>query len=327
MTSLFLHNVTHVDCAVLGNNGLPSGLSFVPAFRVHGNVSGDEQVIEDFSSIKKRIKQLIDDPDYGYDHKLIIPMVSDKAKDDPFYLQHSDHLQHSGSKGVKLDVGHIRINCPSNAIRVIHDFSTQTTVEPVLTLIQRSMEDYLSTRLGMKVEVFIPEPQVVQPNGLHYFCPERHAIAYQFEYTHGLPKSTSWGCQNILHGHSSFIQLASDRFGDTEESQAFVDSSLTALAESIAAYLDEAYIVCKDYYQNSNGLQVISYESRDRGYFELHLPSDYNVVVMDNEPTIENITQHIAKQFEAELKENRVTSLAISEGLWKGCLINLPYGD
>ena len=321
MTSLFLHNVTHVDCAVLGNNGLPSGLSFVPAFRVHGNVSGEEQVIEDFSSIKKRIKQLIDDPDYGYDHKLIIPMVSDRAKEDPFYLHRPD------TNGVKLEVGHIRINCPANAVRIIHDTSTQTSVEPVLPLIRQSMEQYLSERLGLKVEVFIPEPQVVQPNGLHYFCPERHAIAYQFEYTHGLPKSTSWGCQNILHGHSSFIQLASDRFGDTKESQSFVDSSLTALAESIVAYLDEAYIVCKDYYKNSNGLQTVQYESRDRGYFELHLPSDYNVVVIDSEPTIENIAAHVAKQFENELRENRVTSLAISEGLWKGCLINLPYGD
>lgn len=320
MTSLFLHNVTHVDCAVLGNNGLPSGLSFVPAFRVHGNVSGEEQVIEDFSSIKKRIKQLIDDPDYGYDHKLIIPMVSDRAKDDPFYLHYPD------TNGVKLEVGHIRINCPANAVRIIHDTSTQTSVEPVLTLIRQSMEEYLSTRLGMKVEVFIPEPQVVQPNGLHYFCPEKHAIAYQFEYTHGLPKSTSWGCQNILHGHSSFVHLASDKFGAPKPG-ALVDFSLTSLAESIASYLDEAYIVCKDHYQNSNGLQVISYESRDRGYFELHLPSDYNVVVMDNEPTIENITQHIAKQFEAELKDSCVTSLAISEGLWKGCLLNLPYGD
>lgn len=321
MTSLFLHNVTHVDCAVLGNNGLPSGLSFVPAFRVHGNVSGEEQVIEDFSSIKKRIKQLIDDPDYGYDHKLIIPMAAEQARTDEFYLQRAN------PNGVKLDVGHIRINCPSNAIRIVHDFSTQTTIEKITTLIQYSMERYLSMRLGMKVEVFIPEPQVVQPNGLYYFCPERHAIAYQFEYTHGLPKSTSWGCQNILHGHSSFIQLATDRFGETAESQAFVDSSLTSLAESIAAYLDEAYIVCKDYYQNSNGLQTIQYESRDRGFFELHLPSDYNVVVMDNEPTIENIVHHVAKQFEAELKENRVTSLAISEGLWKGSLLNLPYGD
>lgn len=321
MTSLFLHNVTHVDCAVIGNDGLPSGLSFVPAFRVHGEVSGDEQVIEDFSSIKKRIKQLVDDPDYGYDHKLIIPMVADRAKDDPFYLQTSS------PNGVKLDVGHIRITCPPNAIRIIHDFSTQTAEEPVLTLIRQSMEQYLSERLGLKVEVFIPEPQVVQPNGLHYFCPERHAIAYQFEYTHGLPKSTSWGCQNILHGHSSFIQLATDRFGGTEEAQAFVDYSLTSLAESIAAYLDEAYIVSKDHYTNSNGLQVVSYESRDRGYFELHLPSDYNVVVMDSEPTIENIVHHVAKQFEAELRENRVTSIAVSEGLWKGSLLNLPYGD
>lgn len=308
-SSLFLHNVTHVDCAVINDKGLPTGLSFVPVFKVTGDITGDEQVVMDFSKLKKQLKALIDDKENGYDHKFIVlsQEPAEKPANGEFSLTFPDWS----------------LTCPYDAVKTV--VVTDNTTDGLLAIIAKDMANYLSRATGFEVECYIAEPEFASPNGLPHLCGETNAIAYSFEYTHGLPKSSSFGCQNIMHGHAAYLHLGSNRSGRTEEAQEFVDASLASLAELIATYLDEGYFVCKDHVtKHKDGHYTVEYVA-ERGHFKLSLPKEYNVVVMENEPTIENIVKHVSEVFKAELKENRVTSLAISEGLWKGSVETLPY--
>jgi hypothetical protein len=68
-STMFLANLSVVDHAVLIPEGLIRGNSHNPSFEVSGVVDEVENVVCDFSTIKKRMKQLIDDHDMGFDHK------------------------------------------------------------------------------------------------------------------------------------------------------------------------------------------------------------------------------------------------------------------
>lgn len=137
------------------------------------------------------------------------------------------------------------------------------------------------------------------------------ADVVQFNYTHGLPKSTSWGCQNILHGHSSFLVLGGENGGFDQ----------TELANTIAHSLNDSYL-----YDVNNEVETdagfgLSYTT-ERGCFSLLLSSSpayaVDTIALRAAPTIENIVTYIATTYAANLDAAGVTFLGISEGLWKG---------
>ena len=71
-STMFLSDVTVLDHAYIDDSGFIVGGSFHPCFNVSGEIDGTEQVVVDFSAIKKQIKALIDSKETGYDHKLWI---------------------------------------------------------------------------------------------------------------------------------------------------------------------------------------------------------------------------------------------------------------
>lgn len=72
ISSMFLRNVTCIDHAFVDNRGFIEGGSFHQEIIVTGEVDEHEQVVVDFSSVKKQIKAIIDAKETGFDHKLWI---------------------------------------------------------------------------------------------------------------------------------------------------------------------------------------------------------------------------------------------------------------
>jgi 6-pyruvoyl-tetrahydropterin synthase len=69
-STLFLNKITVIDHALINREGLVQGGSYNLSVKVSGEVKGEEQVVVDFSKLKSSIKNLIDDTEKGYDHKL-----------------------------------------------------------------------------------------------------------------------------------------------------------------------------------------------------------------------------------------------------------------
>lgn len=76
MKTIILAKPTVIDCAILYGNSeyvYPQGYSFYPEIEIDAeNLNGEEQVVIDFSAVKKIIKELIDNDPLGIDHKTII---------------------------------------------------------------------------------------------------------------------------------------------------------------------------------------------------------------------------------------------------------------
>lgn len=314
MNSIFLNNVTLVDAAYLSYHGRPIGVSVSPVFLVSGSVSNDEEVVVDFSKCKKIIKDMIDDQENGFDHKLWVDPESNALTG----LRHSNDSVHLQTEFLALSV-------PQNAVRYVPNLTTN--VHTFLPYVATEMENFLNERmayLGVDVQVSIPMPEPVNQAGLCmlYNLNSGDIETESFKYTHGLPKSSSWGCQNILHGHESFVTVGG---GD--------DIGRMDLIERILKFVDGAYL----YDETLEGYSIHDgagegdfgtshYYVTARGAFSLSLSHKVQTIGIEGAPTIENITTFVAKTFAKELEAAGVTLLAVSEGLWKGSCIHRPNG-
>jgi hypothetical protein len=134
-----------------------------------------------------------------------------------------------------------------------------------------------------------------------------------FSYTHGLAKSTSWGCQLIAHGHDSFI-VAFDAEGRRH-------GEFEALAK---AYLNHAYLYNVKHLKSPG---VIGYQSMTRGQMEIRFPAGAqwpDLIAMDDEPTIENIASMLQHNFLPTLELRKpLDSFYVSEGSNKGAYVEL----
>jgi hypothetical protein len=294
--SIYINRVTVIDCARLN----PESGEFVgDSFNLHTLISGDanskEQVVVDFSSGKKLIKSAIDghvfhqessglednSKENGYDHKTWIP--SDLID---HYSEQGRYIELQGPKG-------FRMSAPSNAVKilpqkVLEDLERGSTEE-----LQKHLKGFLEATIpGFSFEVFLDRVPYLD-YASHLFGEVYNTVGFQ--YLHGLKQSTSFGCQNILHGHGSVVS------SDDQEA-----------AIQIARYLDGAYL----YETNSKTPHygTFAYQTLDRGAFNLKVSEDQAVKLIDigGEPTIENLSQHVAEALQIR------TPFLISEGLQKG---------
>jgi 6-pyruvoyl-tetrahydropterin synthase len=310
---MFLHNVTLIDAAYLHESGFPCGLSINPVFFVEGELSAEEQVVGDFSAVKKEIKDLIDDKESGFDHKLWVDT-------DVFTLEvGNDQGIATGKQEVRLQTDYFTLSVPANALRrtpgLLDCAPRQYGWVALSNNISRLLADYLNIRFSeagrsYRVSVHVPMPTAIDLSGIgaHYGISMRQFDTLLFSYTHGLPKSSSWGCQNILHGHTSFVTLAGGGKGQH------------ALLQEIHDYLYDAYVV--DSHTQAHKRPGIIRYTTDRGAFKLELSDKLRTVVLDKAPTIENIVDHVAQKYARQLHEAGTTLLAISEGLWKGAHVH-----
>ena len=283
--SMFLSNLSIVDHAYIDTNGLIVGGSFNPSFIISGEMDEVEQVVIDFSTCKKDVKAIIDDKEIGMDHKLWIGEFS------------NCEVQDDGVESFKISTPVWDITLPYNAVHFVNapHYDTDSIGVHMQKFVQSELEKKYPT---IKVEVI----NTVEAHGMPWMTNKAY-----FTYSHGLKNSTSWGCQNIAHGHLSYINIvAEDEIG------------ATLLGQKIAAYLDRTMFVWEE---NLNpDTNTISY-STERGQFKLTQRSnDAKVCLFNTETTIENLTNAICDMFADDLNLIFASEVYISEGLSKGAV-------
>lgn len=319
-SSIFFNEPTVIDHSYIDEIGRIVGGSVNPSFTVTGAVSSDENVVLDFSSGKKRIKDAIDDNDNGFDHKCWIVRgisqirsitVTDQT-DDLTMLSWS-WLTSAADGDVKLTVTtpQITIVAPKNAFRFVANSQDGNSIysSNIHTAITKEMTEWLNSELPeftFDVEMRIaPVPSTIQEHQL-------------FRYVHGLKRSSSWGCQNIAHGHLSYI--------DVEAPNADLKNQILM---SIAKDLDNTIFINSENLTQNEHFTTIEYESQVRGTFMMWLNrmTQHKYVVLETETTIEHIIEYVAAKYSTQLQLISATKLYVSEGLSKGAVLELNFKD
>lgn len=291
-STLFINNITTVDHAVLMDNGAILGNSFNVGAFITGEVTEDEKVVEDFGTVKKRIKAFIDDKLDGFDHKLWVYGKS---------LGPSVEGMFTTIRGNGW-----RLTTPRDALKQI-DFDPTHMSKSV---VEEALEKYLTEKmpnLSFKIYTNVV-PQTPFPV-------TKDRPVSLFRYTHGLKDSTSWGCQNIAHGHLSYLYL--------KENCDTCGPKAQRLQEEIVNTLNNVMFIKREnaYPSDSRDGIKIAYQSRDRGGFEYEFDQDVNqYILIDTETTIEFLAEFIADFWARDLRKCEVEKVFVSEGLVKGAV-------
>lgn len=320
-SSIFFNEPTVIDHSFIDEVGRIVGGSVNPSFTVTGAVTSDENVVLDFSSGKKRIKDAIDDNENGFDHKCWIVRGISQIRSITIVGEEAgapmiswSWLTSARDGDVKLTVTtpQITIVAPKNAFRFVANAAEDGSQAGIYsvnihTAITREMTDWLNSQLpefSFDVEMRIaPVPSRIGEHQL-------------FRYVHGLKRSSSWGCQNIAHGHLSYIDIEAPN----------VDLKNQILM-SIAKDLDNTIFINSENLSQDEHFTVIEYESQARGSFMMwfNRMTQHKYVVLETETTIEHIIEYVAAKYSTQLKLISATKLYVSEGLSKGAVLELNF--
>lgn len=297
-STLFLSEISCVDHAYIDSEGRIKGGSFLPSFLVSGPVTNTESVVVDFSTIKKDIKALIDarPANTGFDHKLWIMEGFSKCNQTPDF----------DAGTIELETPYLNMTLPLDAVKFL------------------SCGDYFVNNVGKALEIYLTtELRKIYP-GVAVRCVNSDAaqtISKQqphlgfFNYVHGLKNSTSWGCQNIAHGHRSFIQFDHPLCSKAHE---------IALTNQLAMLLDDSiYIFKENIVKDKVRTLEIAYTT-ERGYFRAEYSKNLcKLVVLPTETTIEYLIEDLRIRGREQLSQIKAAGLYLSEGLSKGAYIPL----
>jgi hypothetical protein len=248
--------------------------------------------VVDFSTIKSDLKSLVDDRIAGFDHKLWLLNTSPCV------------VEYVGDK-VGITSPYLSIEAPVDSIKVID--SLEYTLSTIAASIQRYLNMHLRDR-GITV-------QCVNSTRPHLMMAESEYTT--FRYCHGLRNSTSWACQNIAHGHLSYIQILNKNLNSNNETY--------EIRRRIASDLDNAIFIWSENVVSADREHVyLEYESRDRGRFTLSLNKDrQKIIILNKETTIEHIIEYVMTCYYKDLCNANVHRVAVSEGLTKGSLADV----
>lgn len=293
-SNIFLNDITVVDHAFIDHKGRVMGGSFHPSFIVEGSVDDVEKVVVDFSTIKKEIKYQIDKHLHnidrnGFDHKLWIIEGFSNAE--------MELLDNDGDR-YKIVTPLCTLNLPADAIKFISKLNehplhtTGYTAEYIGLAFEQFLEEQLSgvySNIDIKVKCF---------NDINMHRIRRTEPYDIFSYSHGLKDSTSYGCQNIAHGHLSFFQHKE-----------------WSVVEEVVDDLDGAIFINKENIieENDNEIQI-KYESQRGLFMATYSKQGNKIIVLDTETTIEYIAEYIKSKY-------NVHDFFVSEGLSKGAYV------
>ena len=276
--------ITSLDYATLDEDGRVIGGSLLIGGTVSGDIEENEQVVIDFGTAKKRIKAIIDDKENGFDHKLVIP----KEIVDP-----------QGDEQVEFETQLWKVSVPRNALKIIET---------------RQLMNELTAYVNEELKKEFPSVQVhltASTNVQSLFGFDREGPPSYFSYVHGLKASTSWGCQNIAHGHLSYVQVDGPALNMCRHLESTIALTLN---DSIFAHKENVV-------HNDDNTVTVKYET-ERGKFEMTTKHckhvSQNLVIYDKETTIENLVENIFKTYIKVPGYN----LLVSEGLSKGAIYN-----
>ena len=284
-SSIFLNDISVIDHAYIDEEGQVIGGSFHCSFIVTGETDPTEKVVVDFSTIKKDIKNIIDGEN-GFDHKLwIFPKFSNYNI--PITLNKTDPYS------IMTPSCHLIL--PVDSVAIISHVKTYSDLKAIGHAIAFMVEDNLSDKykdIDLKITCILKE-NFVRPANTSDFN------VIPFRYVHGLKNSTSYGCQNLCHGHYSYIVTVGYSLQFKED---FKDNVIFINRENII--------------NETNDYIEISYTTEQRGYFYGLFYKNRNVlIILDTETTIEFLAEYVKDKY--SIKE----PFYISEGLSKGAYI------
>jgi 6-pyruvoyl-tetrahydropterin synthase len=292
-STMFLRNITCIDHAYVDKDGFIVGGSKHQLIHVTGAVDEHEQVVVDFSNIKKFLKGAIDDNETGYDHKLWI------------FTEESGcvYVENNADSTYTITSKHFFATLPQNAVRIINGSRYTLNNEMSLYLLNKAQKQYGAGIVNITVEL----------SDLAFTV---HPWKKMFTYTHGLRNSTSWGCQNPCHGHLSFLELVPVMGADIDQ--------VTDLCDRIGEWLDSKVLVFdKNITNRTDTGFTVSYCTEQRGRFAITYNNTHPHEMFNQETTIENIVEFIMKKFGNELQYLGVRELYVSEGLAKGAVVTI----
>lgn len=306
--TMFLNDLSVVDHAFIDKEGNVIGGSFNPSFLVGGRIDPIEKVVVDFSTVKKQLKNVIDHKQHGFDHKLwVIEGVSNCSiqSGDIVFTEYSEMINIDNDDIVIIKTPNAKLTVPRSAIKFIQTQQYSVVAEYNIEQVGSWFGTYLNSAF--------PELQIQCKNNInaHVYYPTNEI--HYFSYAHGLKDSTSWGCQNIAHGHLSFIQAISL----TDQSKADEVAAFIAKELDCTMFINKANVLSQ--YDNKI---AIGYDSHSRGRFEANYTntSKQKCVVLETETTIEFLVEYIASTYKPALQFANVTELYVSEGLSKGAM-------
>lgn len=275
-SSMFLGDTTNVDHAYIDNEGYVVGGSYRPKFTVTGVVDPVENVVVDFSAVKKSLKSAIDDPEEGFDHKLW--WIDGISVGNITFTTDT----------VSIVTPKVKISGPKNIVRVV---ATPT-----------SFNDYCLAALQKKYPAVDIELDTTLTTNFD-LMPHMNSTPYMFRYVHGLKESTSWGCQNIGHGHLSYIAAETTDILSTD-----------LLLAKIAVDLDRVIFAWTNNMGAENRIEYYC----ERGSMSMEFVGDVKLVKLATETTVEFLVDYIVDCYRQQLTEAGVKTLFVSEGLSKG---------
>ena len=296
-SSIFLNYITVIDHSYIGSDGRQHGGSFHASFDVSGEVVGDEAVVIDFSTVKKSIKAIVDHNDTGFDHKLW------------FISGFSKGFANVDRGVVNVVTPAVEITAPADIIRYMNCGSYDTTA--IAALIGKEVKNALAYQFpGIGIDVVCrlsEEPWVNVRDGRHQM----------FRYSHGLSHSTSYGCQNIAHGHLSWIEFGHD--ANYRDDCADCKQNLEKMRNLVVNKLDGAVLInAANIVGDDDDSLTIAYESGRGKFWAKYLKNHSKYVVMPHETTIEHIVDWFVTEYGFYLEGAHVNKVFISEGLAKG---------
>jgi hypothetical protein len=343
--SIYLCQPTVIDHAIINSNGCIVGGSCNPDFIISGKVDPVEQVVVDFSKIKKEVKAAVDDKFVGFDHKL---WVVEHYSDCKIFLTiNAQEVEVSFDEynfklpfdtRVTIKTPYLEMELPLDAIRFMPN-PTQRNLANV-----EEAHEFIATSIEYHVLNTLTElhPHNSIEVECQYKClphimggtEEKGGLAV-FKYTHPLPFSSSYGCQNIGHGHLSYIEvLGSDGcneeallteiedLADRIDNYVFVNRNyVTKVTTEHGTVLDYSYCL---HALPENCWVTVEYETPQRGYFRATYKicdKGHKLYFLDQDTTIENMLDWVlVGGLERVLKDHGATAFYMSEGLSKGAM-------
>lgn len=329
-STMFLSNISVVDHAYIDDMGMIIGGSYNPSFLVTGKVTDDESVVIDFSTGKKALKKIIDHDVYGFDHKLwliegfsnvsTVTIVSSAKREylnkqflaisDPRlkqYMEESEKTMSMRSDVVRITSRAFEIDVPRDAIKWVQNLKPSKDLQEIVTealvaLLEEKLQAEADYEVSLECKLEITE---------HVY--NQHVPTAPFRYTHGLKFSTSWGCQNIAHGHLSYMQLIFDDMTKTIRPE---------YVNAVAKEFENVVFVFKENVIAHDDKHITIQYRTNRGHFRAKYNlKRFDIRLLDTETTVEYLVDHISKcdAVQSLLKEG-LKELYVSEGLSKGAM-------
>jgi 6-pyruvoyl-tetrahydropterin synthase len=284
MNILFVEELSVIDFSYPDHKRGLLGESYILDVELHGDLD-NEKVIFDFSYAKKTIKTFIDS---NYDHKLWVPL---KSK----YLELDQNSINTKLRFKLKDLSVIEHTSPNEALSLID--LEEISMDAMSKIIERELLTVLPENIH-SVRIFLRIEEI--------------AGAY-FHYSHGL-KQHYGNCQRIAHGHRSKVIVLKNGIRH-EESELFISKKLKD------SYIGIKENVLEEIKVNDIDHIKFSYQAQ-QGNFELIVPSEH-VLLIENETTIECISEYFAKQLFSKYEKKWSISVRVYEGVKKGAIYTI----